>query len=666
MASQVSALGPSPFQKASHLRDFSIEIGPSSLVIPANGNGVATVTVSSIGQFSGTITLTATISPVTNSPPSLSVIPSTIRIKSGQSINSTLAITPSRQTSLINFTVTVLAQASKISHSSQINVFIVPPPDFTLTLQPSSETVGLGTNRSSSYTLSSFFGFSGTITITPSNIPAGVGVGIQTPPPLAPGAKFTGGLFINVDTTATSGNYSITFTAQSGSLVNTAILSLTISSAPPPDFSLTAGPSFLSLSQGSTGLVFVSLSSISGFNGTISLTSGVIPMLAGGPTTILNMSSVNLGPGSSRAVELRIITTATTTTGFYNYTVTATSGSLTHTAVGSFAVTSRSPPDFSISATPSSLTISQGSSNRIFLNLTSLNGFSGTINLNATVSPTGPRIVLGANSVTLNGGGTTEVVLAIFANTTIPTPPGNYLIAARGFSGNLTRFVDIQLSVTSSTASLVLVSSVFQPTNVTLQLHNQGGASISLSSYEVSDSSNNNWTRAGWPGPTINPSATSLAVILIGASCPSCTYHGVAGAFNQFTPGHTYTIIVTGQGQAFLFTLTFSTATEALSLEGSSFFSATNVTLFLRNTGNVSVSLVTYYVKDSSGNQYALTAWAGPTITSNQLGAPQILIGSSCPSCTLTGTPFTFTPGMTYTITIVTSRNNQFTFTVTR
>lgn len=104
---------------------------------------------------------------------------------------------------------------------------------------------------------------------------------------------------------------------------------------------------------------------------------------------------------------------------------------------------------------------------------------------------------------------------------------------------------------------------------------------------------------------------------------------------------------------------------EALSMEVYSFVSGTNLTLWLRNTGTASVNLVSY-VRDASGNQYSLTTWSGPVIAVNNVGLARILIGSTCTGCVLTGTAFTFQTGFSYTITVVTTRNNQFPFNVTR
>jgi hypothetical protein len=142
----------------------------------------------------------------------------------------------------------------------------------------------------------------------------------------------------------------------------------------------------------------------------------------------------------------------------------------------------------------------------------------------------------------------------------------------------------------------------------------------------------------------------------------------LTGAGFVFTQGNTYTItLATRYGGQFMVTFTIPTVSrESLSLENSAFNSSTSVILDIRNIGTATVQLVSYYVKDSSGDQYALLSYPGPTIAANQLAQVTVRIGSSCPSCTLSGTPFTFTAGNSYTITFVTSRNNQFTFTVIR
>jgi len=128
--------------------------------------------------------------------------------------------------------------------------------------------------------------------------------------------------------------------------------------------------------------------------------------------------------------------------------------------------------------------------------------------------------------------------------------------------------------------------------------------------------------------------------------------------------------------------VTPNTGKEAMNIENYAFNSNVNVTLDLRNTGSASITLNSYYVKDSSGNQWSRLTWQTDSsgqhpaaISPNALGIVYVSIGTSptgtggaCGSgCTPTGGSFTtFNTGFSYTIVVVTSRNDQFSFTVTK
>jgi hypothetical protein len=83
--------------------------------------------------------------------------------------------------------------------------------------------------------------------------------------------------------------------------------------------------------------------------------------------------------------------------------------------------------------------------------------------------------------------------------------------------------------------------------------------------------------------------------------------------------------------------------------------SPTNVTLKIINSGSAAASLASYYVRNSNGQAYTTTKWLGPTISPSAIVPVNILIE---------GNSFTFTAGNSYTVIFVTSRNNQYTFTV--
>ena len=115
-----------------------------------------------------------------------------------------------------------------------------------------------------------------------------------------------------------------------------------------------------------------------------------------------------------------------------------------------------------------------------------------------------------------------------------------------------------------------------------------------------------------------------------------------------------------------------TTVQESLNYVANSgaFGSSTSLTAYINNLGTSNATLQTYYVKDANGNsyQYSYAAGTGPTIAPNTSVSITFPIGSSCPSpgCTLSGSPYTFTSGYSYNVLMITTRNNQFTFSVTR
>ena len=115
---------------------------------------------------------------------------------------------------------------------------------------------------------------------------------------------------------------------------------------------------------------------------------------------------------------------------------------------------------------------------------------------------------------------------------------------------------------------------------------------------------------------------------------------------------------------------------DAITMEFNGFNTNFNLTMNLRNQGTASVTLASYYVKDSNGNQWSRSNWQTDTapnhplaIPAGQLGVVFILLGGSGPcntsSCSYTGTGsgFAYTTGNTYYVTIITARGTQFQFT---
>jgi hypothetical protein len=117
-----------------------------------------------------------------------------------------------------------------------------------------------------------------------------------------------------------------------------------------------------------------------------------------------------------------------------------------------------------------------------------------------------------------------------------------------------------------------------------------------------------------------------------------------------------------------------------------SFPSNNNVTLYIRNGGTLGVTLTSFYVYDSSNDIWQALSWTGPAISPNAvvsvtLSVPTTQGGATCyasiagaayasTTCNYVAGSGTFQSGFfqpgSYTVKVITSRNNPFTFTVTK
>lgn len=213
----------------------------------------------------------------------------------------------------------------------------------------------------------------------------------------------------------------------------------------PPDFSIALTPSSVTLSPGSLATFTVRLSSTYGFAGSVNL-NATLPTTTG-ITGAANPDSVSLltGTGSS---TLTMLVPTSTPTGTFKLNVTGSSGKLSHSVQAFLLVASPPPQDFAIGANSTSITLSQGSSATAALTLSSVSGFSGAVNLTATISPivgNGPSATLNPTRVTLTSGGTSNSLLSI--STSGMTPPRGYTIFVLATSGTLSHSISVSLTV---------------------------------------------------------------------------------------------------------------------------------------------------------------------------------------------------------------------------
>ncbi|HEV2989661.1 MAG TPA: hypothetical protein VG759_14555 [Candidatus Angelobacter sp.] len=212
-----------------------------------------------------------------------------------------------------------------------------------------------------------------------------------------------------------------------------------------PNFSLSASPTSLTVTQGSSGSTTIKETPSGGFTGSVTLSASGLPS---GVT-----ASFGTNPTTGTSV-LTFTASATATTGTSTVTITGTSGSLTHTTTVSLTVSATATPNFSLSASPASLTVKQGTSGTSTITETPSGGFTGSVTLSASGLPSGVTAAFGTNPTTSTS------VLTFTASTTATV--GTSTVTITGTSGSLTHTTTISLTITSAAATQLIGNPGFE------------------------------------------------------------------------------------------------------------------------------------------------------------------------------------------------------------
>jgi hypothetical protein len=148
-----------------------------------------------------------------------------------------------------------------------------PVPDFSLALSPASISITPGGSAQALLSLTPLNGFSSSVSVQLSGLPAGVTAS-------APTYTVSAGSPQTVILTAASNVAATTVTAvltgTSASLTHTANLTVQIA-PPPPDFSIGLNPASIAIAPGGTAQSTVSLTALNGFSSSVSVQISGLP-----------------------------------------------------------------------------------------------------------------------------------------------------------------------------------------------------------------------------------------------------------------------------------------------------------------------------------------------------------------------------------------------------
>ncbi len=195
---------------------FTLASSVSNINVVTGSTGTATITVNSVGGFSGSVALIAANLPTgvtTSFSPASTTATSTLTLTAA----STAALKATQ------FTVKGTSGALSAAVTVTVTVTAPPPANFTIALVPASLSVVQGGQGATAISVTMVGGTPGTITLSATGLPAGVTASFRA---LSGSTLFLG--TFTAGSSTVSGTSKITLTVTSGSVSHTANLGLTI------------------------------------------------------------------------------------------------------------------------------------------------------------------------------------------------------------------------------------------------------------------------------------------------------------------------------------------------------------------------------------------------------------------------------------------------------
>jgi uncharacterized membrane protein len=398
-------------------RDFTIFVNPTSQMVAAGDTANYTVEVFPVAERPGSINFT-----FSNLPAGATAAP----VSGNTSVAFRIATTANTPVGTFIFTVTGMAGGITRTTSGVLVVQqrTEPPRDFSIFVNPTSQSINAGEMANFAIDVFPVAERPSSINFTFSNLPAG-----------ATAASVSGNANVQfriaTSSTTPTGTFVFTVTGVAGSVTRTTTGVLIVRGRPedqPRDFTLFVNPN----------------SQTAGTTDTANYTIAVLPL--GERPAVVNFTFNGLPPGANAAPVTGnnnvpfTVTTNGTPPGTYAFTITGVSAGITRTTTAILIVMQR--PEFSLTISPSTQTVSAGSPANYEASLVTSGGFNDTIQISFSGLP------LGANVPIFNGNGR----IPFQVTTSASTPPGTYNFMITGAGGGLTRSATATLIVTPTIA----------------------------------------------------------------------------------------------------------------------------------------------------------------------------------------------------------------------
>ena len=141
--------------------------------------------------------------------------------------------------------------------------------------------------------------------------------------------------------------------------------------------------------------------------------------------------------------------------------------------INALAPTSTSP-NFTISASPGSVSVVQGNNGTSTITTAVSGGFNSAIALTTSGQPTGVTVTFSPTSIAAPGSGTSTMTIAVAST----TAAGTYPITVTGTGGSVTQITTVTLTVTTVAAGNFTLSA--SPTSLTITRSSHGTTTITI------------------------------------------------------------------------------------------------------------------------------------------------------------------------------------------
>lgn len=305
--------GGTPTQPGGQGGTLTLSIPTTAATVSIAGSTSITVAIVRGGSFSGTVALsvsglpggvTASFAPATLDPATSSAV---------------LTITASANASAGNATLTISASGTGIATQTGSVPLIVTQPTIALAATPTALSIGAGLTGITTVSIGRSAGYTGAVTLTLDNPPAGITASFGTSPTTANSATVT----LSVAASVAPGSRTVIVKATApGAVDKTVALTVTVTAALPIGFTISVDPVEFDLPAGKgwSGYGVVNITRTNGFTGAVNV--AVTPLLGSVGSAIV-ATPATVGAGDA-ATNLFALAADGTVPGVYAATVRAT------------------------------------------------------------------------------------------------------------------------------------------------------------------------------------------------------------------------------------------------------------------------------------------------------------------------------------------------------